>query len=210
MKLDSTYDLGTVWRSYNTDGRGRHSRTKGNVSFQYQTLYSRQTPVAKFYKNKLGVPFILVQEREYSYTTNRHVDKCVRHFKPSFRVPNIGAQGGWSREKWMEPKEMHAANVEYLIGIVRKFEAAAVKGWLSDHYPLSDIYWQQHLIELHDRVFLYAYHADVEVQMESITVIGTRIEKAREAKKEAYQHPAQVAKRERARVRRLAKKALGL
>ena len=216
MKISSIYDVGTCWHGFN-QGRGKkHHRKKGNVSYQYATLYSRTTPIAKYHKNAKGDLYILVQSRRYSVSTEGQISKClgrglsVTSEVVSFRVPCIGAQGGWSPEKWLEPDNMHATNVIYLRGLVYEFETRAIKAWKSTRYWLSDARWRQTLHRHYTTLMHYCEVTGTAPNVESMYDIEKRIEQGRLRASEAYQHPTAVRKRERAAVRRLARKVLGI
>jgi hypothetical protein len=209
--ISSIYELGVNWRDHNMGGYSRPNRKKGNVSYEGPTLYSRTTPVARFHTSSIRQKYILIQSRRYSISTDQQISKCIRYDIPAFRVPNIGATGGWSAEiSWSVPELMHKANLEYLVSVVEAFEHEAIKGYRSGSYPFSDSYWHKRLIELCEVVHKYEFMSGVKAELEGISHIGQRIEKARAAKLAVYDSPINVAKRERAAARRLAKKALGL
>jgi hypothetical protein len=214
MKISSIYDVGSCWHGYNRLGKGRHTRKKGNVSYQYATLYSRTTPIARYHKNAKGELFTLVQSRQYSISTQQQISKCIRWGDvqeiPTFHVPNIGAQGGWSSEKWLEPTLMHEVNLHHLVSLIDQFEVAAIKGWKSTRYWLSDDHWRQSLNDKYNTVLRYAHVTGIKIEMRSLGSYHALVEQGRAKAREAYQQPSAVAKRERARVRRMARKVLGI
>jgi hypothetical protein len=134
----------------------------------------------------------------------------VRLYEPFFRVPYIGAMGGWSNEWQMPAEEMHKLNLEYLQSVVDAFEQSASTKYLAKNGYENEFYWHARLIKLCEQVHRYEFMSGVNGTLEGASHIGQRIEKARAEKMARYNSPINVAKRERAKARKLAIKALSL
>lgn len=210
--ISSIYELGVEWRAHNIDNgytKAKPRARKGNVSYEGPTLYSRATPIARFHKSRSGTPYILEQSRKYSISTQQQIRKCIRYDIPHFKVPNIGATGGWSAEpEWrrFEPNDMHKANLEYLMSCAEAYEHEVIK----DYRWNSDGGWEEGISTRYMTVVRYEDLSGVTIEREPLIDIGIRIERTIKEKMAVYMSPINVAKRDRAAARRLAKKALGL
>lgn len=103
-----------VWAQQSQES-GRSNN--GNFWFQGDTLYSYATPVAKMHTGTNGQRVALISATNYSPSTGKQLGYIGRAHNDNFRVPFIGASGGWRSERgeYADIAEMHAKNLAALL-----------------------------------------------------------------------------------------------
>lgn len=120
-----------VWAQQNQPhGRG------ASVKFQGATFFSYHTPIARFVRDALGAPVVLVTSESYSVTTAKHmghVRRAVRGDVQAFTVPDLFPDGdrefvsrGMSRfPSHREPD--HGGNVAFYLKTYSDAKAALMR-----------------------------------------------------------------------------------
>jgi hypothetical protein len=167
--------------------RGRY----GNTSYEGRDYFSYSTRVAAYHEGKHGL-YVVFATKHWSLTTNRH----IKHAKywidvPIFEVPCLSGT------------EVDInLNVEYLCRQLRVFQIDAIEKWKTWAY--SDANVTHKLLQLYMTLMNYCAVTGVAHDMPPLEEMQEHIFAERNRRKNIFHDPKAVAKRERARARRLA------
>jgi hypothetical protein len=195
------YSVGKRWAAYNERDEGKPTRSDKRVRFCEARLFSYSTCVARYHKGEAGL-YLLVTSHTYSVSTTSHVSSCV-HFAtaPTFHVPYVD-----------HGHACDAENLDHLWKETLGFAEHAIRAWNPErswHANYLAQHWASDLAALHraaeDYIRMTGMTATLPMTLERL-LDWVRVE--REARSEKYHNPVAVAARERARVRRIAVKAL--
>ena len=214
------WNEGTKYRNYK---KTPSAASASNNSFVESIYYSFNTPVMKYHDGPNG-KYVLITSEKYSPTTNAHIYTGVHSCTvPAFRVPFIGATGAWSAETMLvNMSSKHEANIFFLWQNVIAMRDRLIRRFKDEGLSIRELQygpgmyyasenWRARFNYLYNDVHSYQHRTGVELPPgympidEMIEYIG----KVRQEKWNEYQRPQAVAKRERARARKLLNKALG-
>lgn len=190
-----------VWAQQTQESGRSHN---GNFSFTGPTLYSYATPIARIVLGANGQRVALLTSKTYSITTTaKHVHparRAVRHDMPAFTVPFIGERRGRNQVDSEDEAEMHAGNMAHFAARYAERIAKMMKAreWHNPASELHSLYGVEREYALCFGLAEPERATDVDVQ--PVLARFTRL-------RAAENDPAAVAKREKERARREARKA---
>ena len=195
-----------IWAHQSQNSARSHN---GNFSFEGDTIYSYQTPIARIVRGATGQPVALRTREKYSVTTTvKHESAISRALgpgdgavMPEFGVVSMGIRAGHRRA---EPGDGidHAAN---LVAFVADYEAAKARA-----RRVRDPWWTtaEHVIE-GPALAAQAYAEAFGLPMPELNVEAdaTAIATYRAERDARLSTPEALAKRERERTKRAERKA---
>jgi hypothetical protein len=192
------------WAAHN-EGReypayeGRKPRSHGyntNVGYGDACFISYSTVVAEYHAMPRG-KVVLITTAKWSNTTQRHIASARRHVTvPIFYVPE-------------HQHPLHVRNIDYMRQAVHEAAADYVKRWKAQWGAASEGTWRYQLRATAERFNQYVKAMDIDEPAFRVEELIGEVEQARGVKRAAYEDPKAVAKRKRARARKLAAAALG-
>jgi len=200
--VNRAWDAARRWAAHNEEraiSTGVHTRRpkacggSGSTTYVGRKFYSYSTVVASYHTSPSGKRYVVLTSNQYSPTTTRHmhnVSAAAAQNNKVFRVPYMDDDEFSIRE-----------NTNFLFEQARQDLEEAKLKWK------YDLPWEEVATNLFNRAVDYTIITD------SITAgyvpwnLGDEIAEVRgyrNVKRATYNHPTQIAKRERARARRLA------
>jgi hypothetical protein len=195
--MRSTPEVAARWAAHNEQRafgtrKPRAQGRYGNASYEGRKLYSYSANIATYLEG-MGSSYVVFTPKHWSLTTNRHVKDamfCVG--VPKFVVPCLG-----------NSEDEIKTNVEYLTNELREYQTNAIEKWSSWRY--GDVNVEHALLQLWLTLENYCKLTGGEHHhLESLAEVQAFVDEERQRRKDIFYNPKSVAKRERARARRIA------
>jgi hypothetical protein len=188
-------DVVMRWAHHNEDGRYKTSGRSKSLSYNGPVLYSYNTPIARYYKD-----FVLVTTHKYGVTTAHHITIGARMTAyPTFYVPNLD--------------DRHDDNADHLHGVLLDEVSRMIRYFKNRSEHMDDgvpHYMYDGIKNNHATVMDYVKRTKAKLHLEvpPLDDLLAFVTDERNKRWGKYMDPKEVAKRERAKARNMAKLAL--
>ena len=182
--------------------RARDDGAKGSVSYDNDVLYSYRTPIARYFHEG---KFVLLSSRDYSVTTSKHRSMARRWIEwRLFSVPYISSYGGWASDR---PSDWHAENVAHFKKRMAEVSEQAIRQYRSVYQD----WWRDQITDLHrDMTDYMRLNKLGRAGVKPLAGLINHVQHERNVKRDQFNSPQEVTRRERAAARALAREAFNL